>query len=339
MTVSVNAADSAAAVKEELIKDLGNEYTIPDWDDVAKYSLAKCAQLADELKDKGFMETTIAGFAQMSLPDKRETLMKVLKDLFGPPVDDDPILKFAIQIEKVNTRAEIEEIFREVDEVLHFGQFKLGGCITVAHELFKKPKSEFAGFKTFRQYIETVHGIRYDKAMRFAGIYRKLRNLGVPWSAFENIGWTKVLALCDVVTNDNVKEWVAKAKVMNLGTLKDHVEAEKQKNKTGAEQKPKTTWTKTFKLHDDQKQLWEKTRKKAEEETGSAVEASNLEAICQNYMGAGLQFADWKQALAYASKHSDDGPLFISKVMELLRQLCPELSISYKITLKEQAPA
>src|SRR6266498_73626 len=298
MTVSVNAADSAAAVKEELIKDLGNEYTIPDWDDVAKYSLAKCAQLADELKDKGFMETTIAGFAQMSLPDKRETLMKVLKDLFGPPVDDDPILKFAIQIEKVNTRAEIEEIFREVDEVLHFGQFKLGGCITVAHELFKKPKSEFAGFKTFRQYIETVHGIRYDKAMRFAGIYRKLRNLGVPWSAFENIGWTKVLALCDVVTNDNVKEWVAKAKVMNLGTLKDHVEAEKQKNKTGA-----------------------------------AVEASNLEAICQNYMGAGLQFADWKQALAYASKHSDDGSLFISKVMELLRQLCPELSISYKITL------
>ena len=31
-----------------------------------------------------------------------------------------------------------------------------------------------------------------------------------------------------------------------------------------------------------------------------------LEAICQNYLGAGLQFKDWKQALLYARKHAHD---------------------------------
>ena len=328
MTVTMNAADSVQAVKEELIKHLGGEYTIPDLDDVAKYSQAKCAQLADELKDKGLITTTIASFVQMSLLEKREALMKILKDLVGPPVDDDPILEFASQIEKVNTRAEIEEMVKEFDEVRHFGQFQLGGVIAVAHELFNKPNSEFEGYKNFGEYIVTVLGIGYHKAMRLEGIYRKLRYLGVPWSAFGNIGWTKVLALVDVVTIDNVKDLVEKAKVMNLHALKDYVEAEKAK--IGAGQNPKTLFTQSVKLHADQHQLWLDSIEKAKEETGTESKGVAVEAICQHYMGGGIAFSDWKQALLYFRKHVT-ATEFAMAVISNVEELCPELVIDVNI--------
>src|SRR5947207_8664044 len=106
---TANASDSAQGGNQELIKGLGGEYIFPDLNDVAKYTPAKCAQLADELRDKGLIETISSGFCKLSLPEKRETLMKVLQALGGAFVDHDPILEFASHIEKVNTRAEIEE--------------------------------------------------------------------------------------------------------------------------------------------------------------------------------------------------------------------------------------
>jgi hypothetical protein len=262
----------------------------------------------------------------------------VLKNLTGRPMDD-PIIKFASQIEKVKTRTEIEEIIKNHSNARQFELFRLGGGIAVAHELFNKSKSEFEGYKNFREYVEMVHGIRYSNAMRAAEIYRKLVQLQIPWSAFENIGWTKVRALLDVVTKDNVKQWVAKAKEMNFPSLKAHVEAEKEKGEPDTEQEPKTITTKTFKLYADQKQLVADAIKKAQEETGSAVEASNLEAICQSFLGSGLMFSDVEQAMTYAAKRADDPPVFVQKLVTTLEQLFPQLNIAVEITFKESAAA
>jgi hypothetical protein len=135
----------------------------------------------------------------------------VPKTLIGEPMDD-PIIKFASQIEKVKTRTEIEETIKKHSNARQFELFKLGGAIAVAHALFEKSKSEFEDCKNFREYVEMVLGIDYSTAMRAAGIYRKLVHLGIPWSAFENLEWTKVLVLLDIVTKDNVKPLVAKAK-------------------------------------------------------------------------------------------------------------------------------
>ncbi len=214
-------------------------------------------------------------------------------------IDNDPIITFAIKIEQVKTRTEVEKFI-----------------------------------KNFREYVEKALGIPYSKAMRAAGIYKKLVQLEISWSAFEGIGWTKVLALLDVVNKENIEEWVAKAKEMNVHSLKDFVKADKQKGKADAEQEPEPITTKTLKLHADQKQLFEAAVKKASEETGSDVEAVNLEAVFQNYLGGGLAFADEDQAMTYAAKHTSDPVVFVEKQVARLKQLFPQLNIAVEITLK-----
>src|SRR6266542_1292942 len=183
------------------------------------------------------------------------TVISLVKNLTDEPIAlnltggpaDDPIIKFASQIEN-KTLTEVEEIIKNLIDAREFNFFKLGGAIARAQALFNESKSEF------RKYVEKVYG-DYGKAMRAAQTYKKLVYLEIPWSAFEGIGWTKVLALLDVVTKDNVKQWVAKAKEMNFPSLKALVEAEKQKGKPGMEQGPKTVTTKTFQLHEDQKEV------------------------------------------------------------------------------------
>jgi hypothetical protein len=264
----------------------------------------------------------------------RRTAMNVIATTawnVGKSMDGDPIIAIASQVEKVKTLAEAEEGLRAVVDAINFNLFKFGGFIVVAQKLFDEANSGFKGCKNFREYIEKGLGIRYGKAMHAARIYRKLRYLGIPWSAFENIGWTKVLILLDVITKDNVEQWVAKAKEKNNGSLKSLVDAEKTKGS------PVTT--KIFKLHEDQKQLVDDALAKMKEESGTESDAVALEYIIQNYMGAGIQFQNWDQALTYAAKHQTDDPYsVVAKVINRLEALFPSLEIDVKVTLKE-APA
>ncbi len=269
-----------------------------------------------------------------SLPKNLTDEPMALMNLTDASIDNDPIITFAIKIEQVKTRTEVEKFIKDLADARGFNFFKLGGAIAVAQALFDKSKSEFEGYKNFREYVEKALGIPYSKAMRAAGIYKKLVQLEISWSAFEGIGWTKVLALLDVVNKENIEEWVAKAKEMNVHSLKDFVKADKQKGKADAEQEPEPITTKTLKLHADQKQLFEAAVKKASEETGSDVEAVNVEAICQNYLGSGLMFADVEHAMTYAAKHANDPLAFVEKQVTRLKQLFPQLNIAVEITLK-----
>jgi hypothetical protein len=253
----------------------------------------------------------------------------------------DPISTFASKIEKVTTRIEVDENINNLRDAREFGLFKLGGAIAVAQSLFKKKKSEFAGYKSFREYIEVVHGIPYWKAMHAARMYTALVDSGVPGSRFEDLGWTKARLILDVVTKDNVNTWVAKAKEMNFPSLEALVKMEKKKGNPQTEQGTSqlTITTKTFKLHDDQKQLVQDGLKKAQEETGSPVDAVNLEAVFQNYMGGGLAFSDWEQALIYAAKHTNDAAALVQKLVAMMKELFPQLGITVQIAFNESAPA
>src|SRR5262249_17323621 len=259
------------------------------------------------------------------------------KNVTGAPTDD-PIFKFASQIEN-KARTEVEEIVKNLSNARAFGRFQLGGAIERLRALFDKAKSEFAGHKNFREYVEAVLGIRYSNAMRAAEIYRKLLDLGIPWSSFENIGWTKVLILLDVVTKDNVQQWVAQAKAMNFPSLKALVKAEKQKGKPGTEQGPKTITSKTFQLHEDQKEVVNAALEKIKDETGTTVDTVALEYLAQSYLGAGIQFQNWDQALTYAIKHEGDRTLFVQQVITRLKELCPDLDINVEIAPKKSAAA
>src|SRR6266567_6742612 len=108
--------------------------------------------------------------------------------------------------------------------------------------------------------------------MYAADIYIRLIELDLPGSTFQGIGWTKVVRLLAIVTKENVKEWVEKAKVMSRPKLEAHIKAEKEKNKTGKDHQPKTVITRTFKLHPDQKQILTAALEKAMKESNTDVQ-------------------------------------------------------------------
>jgi hypothetical protein len=263
-----------------------------------------------------------------------KSLPKSLPDMIATRINEDPISKFASEIQKVNSRTDLETVMKDLSDAADFDLFCLGGAVVRGQELFAAKKSEFKGHKSFAEYIENTHGIQYGKALRAAQIYRKLIDLNLPWSAFESIGWTKVRLLLDVVTKDNIKEWVAIAKEMNWLSLKARVDAENHKGEPETKHGPKPITTKTFKLHADQKQLIEEGLKKASEETGSVVDSVNLKAVFQSYL-----FPDVKRTTAFAAKHADDPQLFVEKQITALQHLFPQLNIAVEITWKEAVAA
>src|SRR6266498_5611136 len=88
----------------------------------------------------------------------------------GKPMDHDPIITIASQVEKVKTLAEAEEMYRAVSDADNFALFKIGGVIVVAQKLFDKANSKFKDYKNFREYDENVYGILYNKTMTEAAI-------------------------------------------------------------------------------------------------------------------------------------------------------------------------
>ena len=113
---------------------------------------------------------------------------------------------------------------------------------------------------------------------------------------------------------------------MNALSLKEAVDnALKAAAGTGDEVKEAATVTTiTFKVHPDQKEIINQALEKAKQVIPTQVQTVALEGICQEYMGAGISFSDWRQALAYASKHTDDPFAFIQQVITKVESLCPQ---------------
>jgi hypothetical protein len=211
-----------------------------------------------------------------------EILCKTVRTL--QRMHDDPFMAIASKVEKVTSLAEVENIAKASVDAAGFNFFALGGAVVRALELFPTAQSEFPEYKNAREYIERGLGIEYTKALRAAQVYRRILELKVPYSAFKGIGWSKILKLLDLVTKDTVTEWVDKAKAMNTLSLDEAIKAAKAPKALTGEVVEMTVTTKTFKLHPDQKQLVNDALKKASDETGSAMDTVNLEAICQNYI-------------------------------------------------------
>src|SRR6266487_3701516 len=76
--------------------------------------------------------------------------------------------------------------------------------------------------------------------------------------------------------------------------------------------------------HPDQEEVITAALNLAEETASTKCQTVALEYICQNYLGAGLQFQDWKQGLTYACKHAHDPSTFAQQVLAFIEELCPE---------------
>ena len=86
--------------------------------------------------------------------------------------------------------------------------------------------------------------------------------------------------------------------------------------------------------HPDQEEVITAALNLVKETVPTEFQTVALEYICQNYLGAGIQFKDWKQALLYAQKHAQDSSMFVQQALAFIEELCPDLVIESKITVK-----
>lgn len=244
---------------------------------------------------------------------------------------DDQIINFASKVEKIKTRAELEAKIRDITEETDFDKFAIGGMIAKAQST---PEWWNQSYPSFRDYVETVLGYKYRVAMHHAEIYVGILKLDRPWSAFGGIGWTKILVLLKVLTKDmqdktedglGFLDWIERAKLLSVEALKSHV-ANALKPEDEKEEVVNEVKTMAFKLHTDQREVVESALETAMKAVGTEVKAVGLEAIAQAYMGTGLNFAGWHEAMSYARKHTDDPLTFASTVIDALEKMTPELA-------------
>jgi hypothetical protein len=83
----MTTGSSTAAAVKPLVFENDEGWTIPSEEDIQKFSTQKCGQMADELLAGGLIESAIGNFSKMSLVDKREALIGVVKMLTSAEPD------------------------------------------------------------------------------------------------------------------------------------------------------------------------------------------------------------------------------------------------------------
>jgi hypothetical protein len=265
------------------------------------------------------------------VPDA-EAQAQVESENTNQPIHLDPdlpaqneVAKFEAILGNIDSRAAAEESLHELSETQAENMFKRGGFLA---KLQTNPKWWNESYANFKQYTEKGLGIRYWKAMRAIDLYRRLLGVGLPYSAFGGIGWTKVSLLAKIVTKDNVADWVEKAKAMNVSSLQAAIrQAVKAAPGVMAPANTSECTIMTFELAPDQNEIVEAALDKAQMEVGTASKSVALETIAQNYVAPGISFTEWQTALTYASKHSDQPAEFIASVIVELENLFPVWSI------------
>ncbi|MEY9560515.1 hypothetical protein [Sinorhizobium fredii] len=201
--------------------------------------------------------------------------------LQGEVVEDDVIIDLAHEIENMKEKdaRQMVTVLADQGEVTNF---KLGGVLSLI-----QANKWFEPYASFQEYIEKEHGLNYRKAIYFIGFYNDLVESKVPWEKVKGIGWTKLKEIAGIITPENVDEWVEKAMKNNTITLIDMVKKHLAKDQAGAiaDQSTKTLSTKTFKMHQEQRDTVEAALSKAKDQSGTTVDTVALEYICLEYLG------------------------------------------------------
>lgn len=161
--------------------------------------------------------------------------------------------------------------------------FKLGGVLSLI-----QANGWYQPYASFREYVEKDVGMHYRKATYWSAIYNHLAESKVPWEKVKGIGWTKLKEIAEVLTIENVDDWVKIASQQTTLQLIETVKAHKQKDSPKAieDQTSKTVTTKTFKVHEDQKETIEAAIAKAKEDSGTPHDTAALEFICLDFMNS-----------------------------------------------------
>ena len=212
-----------------------------------------------------------------------------------------------------------------LQEGAEFTFVRLGAVLSVIQS-----KSWFEPHGSFKDYVETAHGINYRRAMYWIGIYNGLVESEVPWKKVAHLGWSKLAKIVPILTKANVDLWMKRAETNTVLQLEEMVKAEQVKLKLGSSSgegaEAKTVTTMTFKVHDDQKATVKAALAKCKETSGTDIDTVALEFICLDYLGGNAKGQPLSDTLKDAG---------LEKSVEAFNTAFPELAAAAQRRLKE----
>jgi hypothetical protein len=229
----------------------------------------------------------IAGFADLDLKGKKQALLDHLFPKGGKAksavAGSDTLSKVSSEIENIKTREEVESELQKLMTSEGETTFRKGGLLVKLSEL-----GDFGEHTNLKDYI-LAHGIAkdYRTARYWMQLYTGLLEIGIPYADVEEIGWTKILILLDVLTKENLAEWKAKALAMNVATLKATVDAALGSGSSSGQSSsagPSEIKSMVFKFHKDQTETAIDALDKAKKITGSEVKEVNADHIFLEFL-------------------------------------------------------
>jgi hypothetical protein len=188
------------------------------------------------------------------------------------------IADIAAEVEKL-TKGKALSLADELANEVEVNYFKLGGVLNVIRE-----NTWFEGYTTFEDYVSEHFGYADRTARYLIKIYQALVSKMIPWEKVSSLGWTKLKDLADILTLENVDEWVAKAGPLTVKEL----QALLKQQGAGEGAEPVTTTstftTLKFKVANDQAEVINSALSKAKAENGTEFDNVALERICGGYL-------------------------------------------------------
>lgn len=238
--------------------------------------------------------------------------------------ETDIIVQTAKEIGNLDKETAFQIVPSLIDSV-DFSYFKLGGVLSAIQDNgWWEGESD-----TFKSFIQDNFGLHYRKAMYLINIYDKLVEADIPWHKVSGLGWTKLKELADILTTDNVDEWVAKAQSMTTLNLQAAVKAYKagELNTDGTTDPDSSgVSTVTFKVHPDQKETIKQAIEQAMEEASTEFKGVALEAICMNYLAGGSTKKVPKPSLTSLMEGMD-----ALEVLEAFEVVFPDVNITAEL--------
>lgn len=89
------------------------------------------------------------------------------------------------------------------------------------------------GFDRFEEYCNNELDVHYRKAMDLVGIWDKVKELDLPRSEVESLGWSKMRNIASVINEKNQADWLEKARTMSARDVADAVKVVRRKADNG----------------------------------------------------------------------------------------------------------
>ncbi len=297
-----------------------------------KKETAKKGNAADALEstDKGNGATETVTKTESKAPVKL-TAAKRKKILAIPDLPSDAIGETCQAIESLQAK-EALPLAKQLIESNDYNEFKLGGILAVidVNSYWKE-----SGHENFKAFIEAEFNLQYRKAMYLMNIYNCLVESGVEWDQVKDLGWTKLKEICGKLTLDNVDKWVELAKkcttVQLIAEIKQRdgdCELKEPKADKDEADTPDVS-TRTFQVHNEQKQTINDAVGKAKEELDTEHDNTAITSICEQYLQGKLgkkntakASKSWKEQIKELHDKDEDNAL--EEVITLMAELYPE---------------